>query len=704
MRIAVIGGGPGGLYFSVLARRLGAAREITVYERNPPEETFGFGVVLSDRALRGIERAEPAVAEEMWPALVRWDDIAVHHRGTTRTAGGNGFAAIGRATLLAALRRRCARLGIPVRHGSEITDVDALAAGHDLVVAADGAHSAVRERYADTFRPAVRTGACHYIWLGTDLKLDSFAFHILDTPGGAVQLHAYPNSRNAGTVIVELSERAWHAAGFAGVAPARCTPGESDGRSIGLIAELCADFLGGHKLFGNNSRWLRFPTVRCATWRHRNVVLLGDAAHTAHFSVGSGTQLAMDDAAALAGSLAGQRGTAAALAAYEAERRPEAHAVQRAALASQEWFENIDRYTHQEPTQFAVNLLTRSRRVSHAGLRRRDPAFTARAERWFADAAGHGASPSGTGMGAGVGTCMGAGTNGDPVAPPMLQPFTLGRLTLPNRLVVSADEPLPARAGVPGDLHLVHLGGAALAGAGLVLTGPVAVSAEGTAAHGGAGLHTGEQAAGWRRVADFVHAHSPAKIGLRLGFYGPAVPAASGLRRAFAAAARRATAFDLLELDCAHDTVLSPPTDGNDRPPGGSLRHPLEVFDAIRAEWPADRPLGLCLAPPRCSPDGRGADVLTEIANEFAAHGATAVHVRAATRDGRDVYADRIRNQLDGKGELAVIAAGSISASDVNTIVLAGRADLCVVDRPTVGSPWLAPRGTPERSTSDQCS
>ncbi|MER5782122.1 FAD-dependent monooxygenase, partial [Streptomyces mobaraensis] len=397
MRIAVIGGGPGGLYFSVLARRLGAARDITVYERNPPDETFGFGVVLSDRALSGIERAEPAVVAEMRPALVRWDRIAVHHRGTTCAAGGNGFAAISRAALLAALRRRCARLGVPVRHGREITDVNALAAGHDLVVAADGAHSAVRERYAAAFRPTVRTGTCRYIWLGTDRRLDTFAFHIVDTPGGALQIHAYPNSRRAGTVIVELSERAWRAAGFAAAAPARFAPGESDARSIGLIAELCADFLGGHKLFGNNSRWLRFPTVRCATWRYRNVVLLGDAAHTAHFSVGSGTQLAMDDAAALARSLAGRPDVPAALAAYEAERRPEAHAVQRAALASQEWFEDIDRYTHQEPPQFAVNLLTRSRRVSHAGLRRRDPAFTAWAERWFADAAGGGADAPATG-------------------------------------------------------------------------------------------------------------------------------------------------------------------------------------------------------------------------------------------------------------------------------------------------------------------
>lgn len=683
MRIAVIGGGPGGLYFSALARRLDPTHEITVWERNAPDETFGFGVVLSDQALSGIERADPALLSEMRPLLARWDDIDVHYRGTTFTAGGNGFAAMSRSGLLQTLQRRCAQLGVPVRYGSEITDVDALTADHDVVVAADGANSLVRERYAETFRPTVRTGTCRYIWLGTDLELDSFEFHVVDTPGGAAQVHAYPDSRHASTLILELSESAWHAAGFGTAAPPRLAPGESDERSIGIIAELCKDILNGQKLYGNNSRWLRFPTVRCDTWRHGNVALIGDAAHTAHFSIGSGTKLAMEDALALATSLRDQPGTEAALAAYEAERRPAVGSLQRAAQASREWFENVDHYTHQEPQQFAVNLLTRSRRVSCTGLRRRDPEFTARAERWFAEAAGGEAGR------------------------PMLQPFTLGRLELVNRVVVSPDTRAPTRDGMPGDLQLVRLGGAALGGAGLVLAGPVAVSATGTAVPGGAGLHSGEQAVGWRRVVDFVHANSTAKIGVRLGHYGPEGSAAplGGLCREFAAAARRAATagfdlpdaagFDLLELDCAHDSLLS----SRER-----LRHQFDVFDAIRAVWPDERPLSVRISPARWYPHGVGADAVAEIANEFAAHGATAVHVCAGTRADRDVYADRIRNQAGRGGEFAVIAAGSLAAADVDTIVLAGRADLCVVDQPTLNSPSRVPRGTPDRATSQESS
>ncbi|MFD0412414.1 FAD-dependent monooxygenase [Streptomyces sp. NPDC127108] len=663
MRIAVIGGGPGGLYFSALARQLDPTHEITVWERNAPDETFGFGVVLSDQALSGIEHADPAVLSEMRPLLVRWDDIDVHYRGTTFTAGGNGFAALSRAGLLLTLQRRCARLGVLVHYGSAITDVDALAADHDLVVAADGANSLIRDRYAETFRPTVRTGACRYIWLGTDLELDAFTFHVVDTPGGAAQVHAYPDSRHASTLILELSENAWQAAGFATAAPPQLAPGESDERSIGMIAELCKDILNGQKLYGNNSRWLRFPTVRCAAWRHGNVVLIGDAAHTAHFSIGSGTKLAMEDALALATSLREQPSTEAALAAYEAERRPAVASLQRAAQASREWFENVDHYTHQEPQQFAVNLLTRSRRVSYTGLRRRDPAFTARAERWFAGAAGGEAGP------------------------PMLQPFRLGRLELVNRVVVSPDATVPTRDGVPGDLQLVHLGGAALGGAGLVMTGPVAVSAAG--------------AVGWRRVVDFVHANSPAKVGVRLGHHSPdgiAKPL-NELCREFATAARHAATagFDLLELDCAHDSPLS----------SSAFLSPstaLEVFDAIRAAWPDGRPLSLRVSPARWCPDGDGVDAMAGIANEFAAHGATAVHVSTATQADRDVYADRIRNQAGRRSEFAVIAAGSIAASDVDTIVLAGRADLCVVDQPTPNSPSRFLRGTPDRATSKEWS
>ncbi len=676
MRIAVIGGGPGGLYFSVLARRFGAADEITVWERNAPGETFGFGVVLSDKVLGAVERADPVVASELRPMLAEWDDIDVHYRGTTYTAGGNRLAAMSRAGLLTALRRRCSQLGVPVRSGIEVDDVDALAAEYDLVVAADGVNSLTRQRYAETFRPTVHTGKTRYIWLSTTLELDAFTFYVVDTPGGALQVHAYPTSPHTSTLICELSENAWRAAGFAEAAASHQEAGESDEWSIALLADLCKDILGGHKLYGNNSRWLRFPTVRCETWRHRNVVLVGDAAHTAHFSIGSGTKLAMDDAASLAQCLNGQPIAEEALAAYEAERRPAVLSLQRAARASGEWFENVDKYLHQEPQQFAVNLLTRSRRVPYASLRRRDPEFLLGAERWFAAVAG------------------------GEVSRPMLQPLALGGLELVNRVVVSPEEVFPSRGGVPDDLQLVCLGGAALGGAGLVLTGPVSVSA-GTGAPGGAGLHTAEQAAGWRRVVDFVHAHSPAKIGVRLGCYGTDAPSPDVLPRVFAdAAARAADGFDLLELDCAHGGLLSALLSSSDgerdgRPLRDRLRGPLEVFGALRDVWPSERPVSVRLAP---ASGGDGSGALAEIANEFAARGAAAVHVSVGPHSDPDAFTDLIRNQAVRNKECAVIAAGRIAASDVDTIVLAGRADLCVVDQPTVDSPWFSPRGTPGRS------
>lgn len=659
LRIAVIGGGPGGLYFAAQARQLDPEHEVTVWERNAPDDTFGFGVVLSGQTLGGIERADPAVLGEMRRMLAQWDDIDVHYRGTKVTAGGNSFAAMSRTGLLTILQRRCARLGVTVHFRSEVTDVDALAADHDVVVAADGANSMIRARYAGTFRPAVRAGKCRYIWLGTDLVLDSFNFYILDTPGGALQVHAYPDGQHGSTFIVELSESAWRWAGFTEAGPPQLAPGESDERSIAIIAELCKDVLDGHKLFGNNSRWLRFSTVRCETWRHRNVVLIGDAAHTAHFSIGSGTKLAMEDGLCLATSLHEQPSVDAAFDAYEAERRPAVVSLQRAAQASMEWFENIDYYTHQDPQQFAVNILTRSRRVSYASLLRRDPEFISEAERWFAGAA------SGQ------------------VRPPMLQPFTLGGLELVNRVVARPGEIGPARDGVPGDLQLVSLGAAALGGAGLVLTGPVSACATGTATTG-AGLHTGEQVAGWRRVVNFVHAHSSAKIGVQLGCCGADGQArpVGELRREFAAAARHAAAagFDLLELDC-----------------GGSLDNALEVLDATRAVWPTERPVSVRVSPTQWHQDGDGTDATVNLANAFARGGASAVHVSTWTKAEPAAYADRIRHQAGRQIRVAVIAAGSISAHDADTIILAGHADLCVIDKPAESLPWLVQRLTPDR-------
>lgn len=714
MRIAVIGGGPAGLYFAALAKQLGPGHEITVWERNAPDDTFGFGVVFSDETLGGIEHADAAVHEAMTAEFARWDDIDVHYRGTVTTSGGHGFAAMSRKRLLGILQARCGELGVGL-HFREEAPADL--SGYDLVIAADGVNSAVRARYAETFRPTVEARRCRYIWLGTDLVFDAFKFHVLETPAGIMQIHGYPYGRDGSTFILEVQEDVWQRT-FGPIAATSLKPGESDEKSIALIRELCADVLDGHQVLANNSKWVSFGTVRCETWVHENVVLLGDAAHTAHFSIGSGTKLAMEDALALAACLHENDGVAAALKAYEEERRPVVTSTQRAAQASLEWFENIAQYAHQEPPQFAFNILTRSRRVTYDNLRLRDPEFAAELDHWFAR------------------------TLGTTSRPPMFQPFTLGGLELPNRIVVSPMDMYSAVDGVPGDFHLVHLGSKALGGAGLVMTEMVCVSPEGRITPGCGGLYTPEQEAAWKRVADFVHAQTPARIGVQLGHSGrkgstklmwdgideplpsdnwevcapSALPYSdrnqvprelsteelAEIRSQFVSCAEAAAraGFDVLELHCAHgyllSSFLSPLTNQRTDAYGGSLenrlRFPLEVFDAVRAAWPAERPMTVRISATDWCEGGIDADDAVEIARAFAAHGAAGIDVSTGQvvseerpqygRSYQTPYADRIRNEIGEEYGIAVIAVGAISSyDDVNSLILAGRADLCALGR-----------------------
>ncbi len=714
MRIAVIGGGPAGLYFAALAKQLGPAHEITVWERNAPDDTFGFGVVFSDETLGGIEHADAAVHEAMKAEFARWDDIDVHYRGTVTTSGGHGFAAMSRKRLLGILQSRCAELGVELRFREE---APADLAGYDLVVAADGVNSAVRNRFAGTFRPSVETRRCRYIWLGTDLVFDAFKFYVLETPAGIMQIHGYPYGREGSTFILEVQEDVWQRT-FGPIAATSLPPGESDEKSIALIRELCADVLDGHQVMANNSKWVSFGTVRCETWVHENVVLLGDAAHTAHFSIGSGTKLAMEDALALAACLHENDGVAEALKAYELERRPVVTSTQRAAQASLEWFENIAQYAHQEPPQFAFNILTRSRRVTYDNLRLRDPEFAAELDHWFARS---------------LGTTS---------RPPMFQPFRLGELELPNRIIVSPMDMYSATDGVPGDFHLVHLGSKALGGAGLVMTEMVCVSPEGRITPGCGGLYTSDQEAAWKRIADFVHAQTPARIGVQLGHSGRKgstklmwdgidEPLPDGnwevcapsplpysernqvprelsttdlaeIRDQFVACAHAAAraGFDVLELHCAHgyllSSFLSPLTNQRTDAYGGSLenrlRFPLEVFDAVRAAWPAERPMTVRISATDWCEGGVDADDAVEIARAFAAHGAAGIDVSTGQvvseerpqygRSYQTPYADRIRNEVGEEYGIAVIAVGAISSyDDVNSLILAGRADLCALGR-----------------------
>ncbi len=721
MRLAVVGGGPGGLYFAALARQLDPGCEITVWERNAPDDTFGFGVVFSDETLGGIEHADPVVYAAMQREFARWDDIDVHYGGRVITSGGHGFAALSRRALLRILQRRCASLGVTTHFRTQAPDPAVLSGGYDLVVAADGANSATRSAFAGAFGPQADVRQCKYIWLGTDRVFDAFSFYIVPTPYGVMQVHGYPYDATASTFIVEMHASVWERAGFAALAPADLPAGESDQASIDRIAGLLSDVIGGHRIYANNSRWISFGTLRCRNWRHQNVVLLGDAAHTAHFSIGSGTKLAMEDALALAACLHEQPGIDAALDAYEAERRPVVASTQRAAQASLEWFENLGQYTHQEPEQFAFNIITRSRRVTHENLRLRDPEFTAATDAWFAaDCLRHG-----------LGT-------GEPV-PPMFQPFRLRELELKNRVVVSAMDMYSSADGVPSDFHLVHLGGKALGGAALVMTEMVCVSPQGRITPGCAGLYAPEHEAAWRRVIAFVHEYSTAKIGLQLGHSGrkgstklmwegidqplesgnwevcgpsplPYRPGVNQVPRELTAgdlvrirdqfvaatlAAERA-GFDLLELHCAHGYLLSSfispvtnhRTDAYGGPLEGRLRYPLEVFAAMRAVWPADRPMTVRISATDWVPGGISGQDAVAIARAFAAAGADAIDVStgqvtpdeepAFGRSYQTPFADAIRNQAG----LATVAVGVISSyDDVNSIILAGRADLCALGR-----------------------
>jgi anthraniloyl-CoA monooxygenase len=729
MKIVSIGGGPAGLYFSILMKKALPGAEITVYERNRPGDTFGWGVVFSDETLDNFERADRASFDEITSRFRYWKNIETFYGGQKVVSTGHGFAALSRKTLLLVLQQRCRELGVELVFEREVRGVDEFA-GADLILGADGINSVVREANAEHFQPRLDWRQCRFSWLGTDKPLDAFTFIFKESEWGLFQVHAYPFENRLSTWILECQDEVWRRAGLAEAA-------EED--TVAFAEKLFAEELGGHRLLANRSLWRQFPTVRCETWHHDNVVLMGDAAHTAHFSIGSGTKLAMEDALVLAETFRelGTDDVPAALQAYEDRRWVDVVKLQKAAQTSLEWFENSVRYLGQDPVQFTFNLMTRSKRITYDDLRRRDPQLITEVDAGFPAWSGP-SSPA----------TERAGSDQPP--PPIFTPLQLRGIELENRIVVSPMCQYSAVDGKVNDWHLVHLGSRAVGGAGLIVTEMTNVSAAGRITTGCAGMYEPGHVDAWARIVDFAHANSRAKIGIQLahagrkgavrhpwqgddvplttqdGAWQTLAPSAEPfrpdwhtpramdrddmhrVRNEFVRATRMAdeAGFDWLELHMAHGYLLSsfisPLANRRDDEYGGSLtnrmRYPLEVFRAMRDAWPEDRPMSVRISATDWL-DADGGVTIEEsviLALILKENGCDAIDVSTAgnSPDSRPAYgrmyqvpfADRIRHEVG----IPVMAVGALLGADhANTVLAAGRADLAVMARPHLRDPYL---------------
>jgi anthraniloyl-CoA monooxygenase len=717
-RIVCMGGGPAGLYSAILFKKALPGADVEIFERNRPDDTFGWGVVFSDKTMGNFLEADAPSHARITEEFYHWDDIDVHFKGETIRSGGHGFAGISRRTLLNILQRRAASLGVKQSFQHELDDTlpfrDA-----DLVVIAEGANSKARARLAERFAPDIDVRKCRYIWLGTTQKFSAFTFAFEKTEFGWFQIHAYQFSRDLSTVIVETREETWAAHGL--------DKADVD-QSIAFCEKLFAAYLGNAPLLSNarhlrGSAWLNFNRVVCRHWYDGNCVLIGDAAHTAHFSIGSGTKLAMEDAISLVKHVSHAKDVASGLESYQAERSIDALRLQNAARNRMEWFENVARYENMEPLQFAYSLLSGSQRIGHANLKMRDARFIDKIESNLAAGCSGVAQPR----------------------PPMFLPFRLRDMQLVNRVVVSPMAQYRAQDGMPNDWHLVHYGARAAGGAGLVFTEMTCTSADGRISPGCTGLWNETQGAAWRRIVEFVHEESPARICLQLGHAGrkgstqlgwqeadhplsagnwplwapsplPYLPGISQVPREMAPAQMEAVksdfvraaelgaaaGFDMLELHMAHGYLLagflSPLTNVRDDEYGGSvqnrLRFPLEVLRAVRAAWPAAKPLSVRLSACDWAEGGLSESDVIVIAKALTAEGADILDISSGqtVSKQRPVYgrmwqtplADMVRN-LAG---VPTIAVGNIFEADhVNSIIAAGRADLCAIARPHLANP-----------------
>ena len=735
MRIACLGGGPAGLYFAILMKKANPAHEITVIDRNAADNTFGWGIVFSDKTMDGFRDADEQVVNEIEANFHHWDDIDVHFKGRKITSGGHGFCGIARLKLLQIFQQRAAELGVRMLWEQEITDPDVYAKDYDLVVGADGVFSTTRAKHEAHFNPRIDLRTCRFIWLGTKKKLDAFTFAFKETEFGWFNLHAYRFNEEMSTFIVETPETTWLKAGM--------DKFEAN-QSIAFCENLFADLLDGHKLISNarhlrgSAMWLKFNRVLCERWHKDNIVLIGDAAHTAHFAIGSGTKLAMEDAISLAKVLNSSDGSVPErLARYQAEREIEALKLQSAARNRMTWFEDIERYVHMEPEQLAFSLLTSSQRVGHANQKLRDPKFVESVDIWFAQKCGLPAK----------------------AVPPMFTPFKLRGMLLTNRVVVSPMCTYSATDGLPDDFHLQHYTARGLGGAALVMTEMTCVSADARISPGCTGIWSDTQAHAWKRIVDFVHANSTAKMAMQIGHAGrkgstklawdgideplaegnwpliapSALPYVAGssqvpremtrsdmdrVKTDFVAAALRAESagFDMIEFHAAHGYLLSsfisPLTNQRSDEYGGSLenrcRYPLEVFNAMRAVWPADKPMSVRISAHDWVPGGTTPNDAAEVSRLFKDAGADIIHVSSGqvSKDEKPVYgrmfqvpfSDKIRNEL----HVPTITVGNIYEADhVNTIIAAGRADLCALARPHLADPAWTLHAAAEQGYAD---
>ncbi len=722
MKIACLGGGPAGLYFAISMKLRDPNSDVVVLERNRADDTFGWGVVLSDETLENLHANDPVSAAAIREHFAYWDDIALHFRGERIVSTGHGFCGIGRKKLLLLLQERAHALGVDLRYETQVDSADSYRVEYDVVVACDGLNSQTRTLYQDTFKPAVDERLCQFVWLGTQQTFkDAFTFIFEETKHGWVWVHAYQFDESTATFIVECTQETFDAWGFGDM---------SQQESIAICEDIFKDHLSGHPLMTNanhirGSAWIRFPRVLCEKWSYENVVLLGDAAATAHFSIGSGTKLALESAAALANLIHEKPTLQEALSTYEDDRRLEVLRLQSAARNSLEWFEQVERYLELDPVQLNYSMLTRSQRISHENLRERDPEWLGSAERWFMDQAGLPAEA--------------------PLRAPMFTPFKMRDMQLKNRIVVSPMAQYKATDGIPDDWHLIHYGERAKGGAGLVYTEMTCVSAEGRITPGCPGLYASEHEAGWLRLTKFVHTQTDAKIccqighsgrkgSTNIGWEGMDAPLASGnwgtmsasaiawskdnatpreisqaemdqVKAEFVTATQMAdrAGFDMIELHAAHgylvSSFISPVSNTRTDAYGGSLenrmRWPLEVFAAMRDAWPANKPMSVRIS----ANDWVGEDGVTPheailIAKMFANAGADLIDVSAGqtTVDGQPVYgrmfqtpfSDLIRNEAG----LRTMAVGNIYEADhANSILMAGRADLVAVGRPHLANP-----------------